>query len=111
MPGKVKYYDEVAKENKLANEIEIVWKHNELPVSELKYYIREGHDLWDDMVIKREQEILETWMKELKYDSTYFYVHDKVIKERGKIEDDKQIQNWLKPNHERVVKATKVDKI
>ena len=111
LPDKVRYFDEQSKEDKLAHEIEITWKHKYLPVSELKYHVRENHELWEEMISNREQEILEIWMKELKYDSTYFHVENKVIKEKGKVEDEKQRQNWLKPNHERVVKPTAVDKI
>jgi hypothetical protein len=111
MPGQVHYYDEVAKEDKTANEIELTWKHKYLPVSELKYYLREGHKAWDDMVAAREQEILEIWMKELKYSSVYFKVIDKKIIEKGKVEGEKQIENWLKPNASNVLEPTEVEEI
>ena len=78
MPEQVRYYDEVSKEDKTANEIEIIWKHNELSVSELKFYLREGHKEWDSIVAAREQEILEIWMQELGYDSTYYRVENKI---------------------------------
>ena len=50
-------------------------------------------------------------MKELKYDSQYFVVEDKKIKEVGKIEDDNQIQNWLHPNSQTVVPITEAEEI
>jgi hypothetical protein len=105
MPEQVRYYDEVSKEDKTANEIEIIWKHDYLPVSELKFYLREGHKEWDSTVAAREQEILEIWMKELKYDSTYYRVENKIIVEKGKVTDQGQIDNWKKPNPETHVPA------
>ena len=94
-----------------ANEVCITWKHNYLPVSELKYYIRENHEQFESAVADREIEILEIWMKELKYDSKYFIVEDKKIKEKGKVEHQSQIDNWLKPNSERVLKPTEADEL
>ena len=57
LPDKVNYYDEQDKQDKLANEVCITWKHNQLPVSELKFYIRENHEVFTNMVDDREQEI------------------------------------------------------
>ena len=111
LPEKVRYVDEVTGEDKEGNEICITWKHNYLPVSELKYYVRENHDNFESKINAREQEILEIWMKELKYDSKYFVVIDKQIKEKAKIEDQGQIDNWLKPNSERVLKPTEVEEL
>jgi hypothetical protein len=111
LPEKVKHFDEEAKEDKLANEVEITWKHKYLPISELKYHIREGHELWDEMVAAREQEILEIWMKELKYDSVYFKVIDKKIIEKGKVDKEAHIQDWLKPNETNVLDPTEVEEI
>lgn len=111
MPDQVRYYDPVDEEDKIANEIEVVWKHNQLPVSELKFYLRENHPKWESTIAAREQEILEIWMKELKYDLKYFVVIDKQIKEKAKIEDQGQIDNWLKPNSERVLKPTEVEEL
>ena len=109
MPEQVRYYDNVSEQDKTANEIEIIWKHNELPVSELKFYLREGHQNWDNMVAAREQEILEIWMKELKYDSIYYRVENKIIVERGKVTDQGQIDTWKKPNPETHVPAEDTD--
>ena len=111
LPNQVKYFDEGTKEDKFANEVEITWKHNFLPVSELKYYLREGHEAWEDMVRTREQEILEIWMKELKYNSHHYAVVNKVIKEIGKVEGDSQVQNWIKPNSRTTLEPTEVDNI
>ena len=111
MPEKGRYVDEDTGEDKEGNEICITWKHNYLPVSELKYYVRENHDNFESKINAREQEILEIWMKELKYDSKYFIVEDKKIKELGKIEDDNQIQNWLHPNSQTVVPITEAEEI
>lgn len=111
LPEKVRYVDEDTGEDKEGNEICITWKHNYLPVSELKYYVRENHDNFESKINAREQEILEIWMKELKYDSKYFIVEDKKIKELGKIEDDNQIQNWLHPNSQTVVPITEAEEI
>ena len=111
LPEKVRYVDEDTGEDKEGNEICITWKHNYLPVSELKYYVRENHDNFESKINAREQEILEIWMKELKYNSKYFIVEDKKIKELGKIEDDNQIQNWLHPNSQTVVPITKAEEI
>tara|TARA_X000001036_G_C20684518_1_gene807089 strand:+ start:1156 stop:1512 length:357 start_codon:yes stop_codon:yes gene_type:complete len=106
LPEKVKH-----DEGSEANEVCITWKHNYLPVSELKYYIRENHAQFESAVADREREILEIWMKELKYDSQYFIVEDKKIKEKGKVEHQDQINNWLKPNSERVLKPTEADEL
>ena len=111
LPEKVRYVDEDTGEDKEGNEICITWKHNYLPVSELKFYLRENHDEFEHKINAREQEILEIWMKELKYDSQYFVVEDKKIKEVGKIEDDNQIQNWLHPNSQTVVPITEAEEI
>jgi len=111
LPEKVRYVDEDTGEDKEGNEICITWKHNYLPVSELKYYVRENHDNFESKINAREQEILEIWMKELKYNSKYFIVEDKKIKELGKIEDDNQIQNWLHPNSQTVVPITEAEEI
>tara|TARA_Y100000813_G_scaffold99250_1_gene70862 strand:+ start:78 stop:449 length:372 start_codon:yes stop_codon:yes gene_type:complete len=111
LPEKVRYTDEVTGEDKEGNEICITWKHNYLPVSELKYYVRENHDNFESKINTREQEILEIWMKELKYDSRYFMVMDKQIKEKGKVEHQHQIDNWLKPNSELVLEPTEVEEI
>ena len=110
LPEKVRYADEVTGEDKEGNEICITWKHNYLPVSELKYYVRENHDNFESKISAREQEILEIWMKELKYDSQYFMVVDKQIKEKGKVEQQHQIV-WLKPNSELVLEPTEVEEI
>ena len=111
LPEKVRYVDEDTGEDKEGNEICITWKHNYLPVSELKYYVRENHDNFESKINAREQEILDIWMKELKYNSKYFIVEDKKIKELGKIEDDNQIQNWLHPNSQTVVPITEAEEI
>ena len=111
LPEKVRYVDEDTGEDKEGNEICITWKHNYLPVSELKYYVRENHDNFESKINAREQEILEIWMKELKYDSKYFIVEDKKIIELNKITDEKQIQNWLHPNSQTVVPITEAEEI
>lgn len=111
LPDKVRYFDEQSKEDKLAYEIEITWKHKSLPVSELKYYIRENHEMWTEMVNNREQEILEIWMKELKYDSLHYVVKDKKITAKGQVETQEQVNNWLKPNATAELNPTEVDKI
>ncbi len=111
MPDKVRYYDAVDEKDKTANEIEIIWKHNEFPVSELKFYLRENHPKWESTIAAREQEILEIWMKELKYDEKMFKVQDKTIKEIGKVEHQSQIDNWLKPNSSESLKPTEVEEI
>ena len=100
LPEKVKHGEGLE-----ANEV------NYLPVSELKYYIRENHEQFESAVADRELEILEIWMKELKYDSKYFIVEDKKIKEKGKVEHQHQIDNWLKPNSELVLKPTEAEEI
>ena len=111
LPDKVRHTDDDTGEDKEANEVCITWKHNYLPVSELKFYLRENHEEFENKMNSREQEILEIWMKELKYDSRYFVVEDKKIKEVGKIEDDNQIQNWLHPNSQTVVPITEAEEI
>ena len=109
LPEKVRYTDEVTGEDKEGNEICITWKHNYLPVSELQYYVRENHDNFESKINAREQEILEIWMKELKYDSKYYRVEDKIIKEIGKVTDQGQIETWKKPNPETHVPAEDTD--
>ena len=109
LPEKVRYTDEVTGEDKEGNEICITWKHNHLPVSELQYYVRENHDNFESKINAREQEILEIWMKELKYDSKYYRVEDKIIKEIGEVTDQGQIETWKKPNPETHVPAEDTD--
>lgn len=105
LPEKVLHVDKQTGNTIEAQEMEIVWKHKYLPVSELKFYIREDHEQWTDKVSAREQEILEIWMKELKYDSTYYRVENKIIVEKGKVTDQGQIDTWKKPNPETHVPA------
>ncbi len=63
------------------------------------------------MVDDREQEILEIWMKELKYDSMYYEVVDKKIIIKGQVDSQEQIDEWLKPNPEGKLKVTKPEVI
>ena len=111
LPDKVRHTDEDTGEDKEANEVCITWRHDYLPVSELKFYLRENHEEFKNKVQAREQEILEIWMKELKYDSRYFIVEDKKIKEKGKVEHQHQVENWLKPNSELSLEPTEVEEI
>ena len=111
LPDKVRHTDDDTGEDKEANEVCITWKHNYLPVSELKFYLRENHEEFENKVQAREQEILEIWMKELKYDSKYFIVEDKKIKEKGKVEHQHQVETWLKPNSELSLEPTEVEEI
>lgn len=111
LPEKVKHTDDDTGEDKESNEVCVTWKHNYLPVSELKFFLRENHEEFESKMDSREQEILEIWMKELKYDSQYFVVEDKTIKEKGKVEHQDQIDNWLKPNSTLVLKPTEVEEI
>tara|TARA_B100000212_G_C27139292_1_gene432625 strand:- start:154 stop:525 length:372 start_codon:yes stop_codon:yes gene_type:complete len=111
LPDKVRHTDDDTGEDKEANEVCITWKHNYLPVSELKFYLRENHEEFENKVQAREQEILEIWMKELKYDSRYFIVEDKKIKEKGKVEHQHQVETWLKPNSELSLEPTEVEEI
>ena len=109
LPEKVKYTDDVTGEDKEGNEVCITWKHNYLPVSELKFFLRENHEEFENKINVREQEILEIWMKELKYDSKYYRVEDKTIKELGEVTDQGQIDTWKKPNPETHVPAEDTD--
>ena len=111
LPDKVRHTDDDTGEDKEANEVCITWKHNQLPVSELKFYIRENHEVFTNMVDDREQEILEIWMKELKYDPMYYSVIDKKIVTKGQIDSQEQIDEWLKPNPEGKLKVTKPEVI
>jgi len=98
LSNKVRYKDDSTGEDKTANEAEITWKHKYLPVSELKFYLRENHEFWEDKIADREQEVLEIWMKELKYNSLHYSVVDKKIVAKGQVETQDQIDEWLKPN-------------
>ena len=111
LPDKVRHTDDDTGEDKEANEVCITWRHDYLPVSELKFYLRENHEEFENKVQAREQEILEIWMKELKYDSRYFIVEDKKIKEKGKVEHQHQVETWLKPNSELSLEPTEVEEI
>ena len=111
LPEKVQHTDDDTGEDKEANEVCVTWKHNYLPVSELKFYLRENHEEFQNKTNAREQEILEIWMKELKYDTTKFIVEDKKIKEKGKVEEQHQVDNWLKPNSTLVLESTEVEEI
>ena len=111
MPDLVRYFDEETKEDKTAKEVELTWKHNSLHVSELKFYLREGHGAWDDKIRTRENEILTMWMVELGYDPLYNVVKDKKIIARGQVETQEQVDNWIKPNSTAAFKPTEVDKI
>ena len=111
LPDLVRYIDEETEEEKKAREVELTWKHNSLHVSELKFYLREGHEAWEDKIRTRENEILTMWMIELGYDPLYNIVKDKKITAIGKIETQEQVDNWLKPNSTAALKPTEVDKI
>tara|TARA_E500000081_G_scaffold154783_1_gene192819 strand:- start:1716 stop:2087 length:372 start_codon:yes stop_codon:yes gene_type:complete len=111
LPEKVQHTDDDTGEDKEANEVCVTWKHNYLPVSELKFYLRENHEEFQNKTNAREQEVLEIWMKELKYDTTKFIVEDKKIKEKGKVEEQHQVDNWLKPNSTLVLESTEVEEI
>jgi hypothetical protein len=111
LPEQVKYFNEDTKKDSFANEVEITWKHKYLPVSELKYYLREGHEAWEDKVKTREQEVLEIWMKELKYNSLHYIVKDKKIVAKGQVETEEQVRNWTKPNSTNILKPKEVDEI
>jgi|TARA_R100001463_G_scaffold29862_1_gene67958 hypothetical protein len=98
-------------ETEEAVEMKITWKHNTLDVSELNFYLRENHVNWNDKLNMREQEILNIWMEELGYDKQYYKISGKIITENGKIEDDSQVENWLKPNGIQSVEPTDVGEI
>ena len=111
LPDLVRYFDEETKEDKTAREVELTWKHNSLSVSELKFYLREGHEAWDDRIRTRENEILTMWMIELGYDPLYHRIKDKKIIVRGQVETQEQIDEWLKPNSGNKLKVTKPEVI
>jgi len=98
-PDQVVYQDSNG-DTQTANATLITWKHNSLSVTDKTYYLREGHEKYDSKVLGRENLILEEWMVELGYDPLYYHVNyeTKTIKEINKIEDQAQIDKWLKPN-------------
>ena len=111
LPDLVRYTDDDTGEDKTARQVELTWKHNSLSVSELKFYLREGHAAWDDKIRTREHEILTTWMTELNYDPLLNVVKDKKIVARGQVETQEQIDNWVKPNATAILDPTEVDKV
>lgn len=94
-----------------ANEMKITWKHNTLDVLERSLYLRENHVFWSDKVNNREREVLDEWMEELGYDKRYYRVHNKTIKEKGVIESEDQVNNWLQPNGTQVVEPIDVEQL
>ena len=79
LPEKVRYVDEDTGEDKEGNEICIIWKHNYLPVSELKYYVRENHDNFESKINAREQEILEICKILKKFGTFHFFLRNIVF--------------------------------
>lgn len=94
-----------------ANEMKITWRHNTLDVLERNLYLRENHAFWGDKVNNREREVLDEWMQELGYDKRYYRVHNKTIKEKGAIESEDQVNNWLQPNGTQVIEPIDVEQL
>ena len=108
---KVLHADPSTGEPTEANEMKITWKHNTLNVSEQSFYLREDPVAWQDKLNMREQDILNMWLEELGYDKKYYRVQDKKIVAIGKIEDDTQVQNWLKPNGMQIIEPKNAETI
>lgn len=109
----VRYFDETDNQDKEARECEITWKHNTLDVSTLKLYLRENHEAWDSYVAGRQIEILTEWFKELGHDPLYYSLDrdTKTFNLTGAVETQEKADEWLKPNPEGKLKATKPEVI
>tara|TARA_B100000123_G_C25694474_1_gene412384 strand:- start:56 stop:448 length:393 start_codon:yes stop_codon:yes gene_type:complete len=105
----VRYFDETDNQDKEARECEITWKHNTLDVSTLKFYLRENHEAWDSYIAGRQIEILTEWFKELGHDPLYYSLDrdTKTFNLTGAVETKEKADEWLKPNPEGKLKATK----
>jgi hypothetical protein len=64
------------------------------------FSIRKNRKSFDDEIHHFEWVALNDWMTELELNHETYYADNKTltVKEKGKIEDETQIQNWLKPN-------------
>jgi len=100
MPDEVVYFDEETNENKTAKEVKLVWTHNtESSLSVHDMCIREGHEQYDEFVLREENRIAKKWMIELGYDPDLYITKEWTIVEKGKISEPDEIEEWLKPNH------------
>lgn len=113
MPDKVKYFDETDNQDKETRECEITWKHNTLDLPELKYYVRENHESWNDHMAVRQKEILTEWLVLLGYDQEQYSFNDqtKIFTINGSVTDTDQVEKWLKPNGQQDLAPITVEEI
>lgn len=111
MPDDAFYFDEETNETKTAKVVETTWSHHNEKLSNFTFCLRENHEDYQNKVNGEEQRIMEKWFAELGYNEDYYIIKDWIIKEKGKIEDQTQIQNWLKPNGAQVVEPKDAETI
>lgn len=77
------------------------------------FSIRKNRKGFDDECHHFEWVALNDWMTELGLSHEIYYADNKTltVKEKGKIEDDSQVENWLKPNGIQSVEPTDVGEI
>ena len=77
------------------------------------FSMRKNRKSFDDECHHFEFLSLNDWMTELELSHEIYYADSKTltVKEKGKIEDQTQIQNWLKPNGIQVVEPKDAETI
>jgi len=111
MPNDAFYFDEETNETKTAKVVETTWSHHNEKLSDFTFCLRENHEDYQNKVNGEEQRIMEKWFAELGYNEDIYIIKDWIIKEKYKIEDEEQIQNWLKPNGAQVVESKDAETI
>mgnify|MGYP001289820719 CR=1 FL=1 len=111
MPDEVVYLDKASNTTQIAKVVETTWTPSNNSLSVYTFCLRENHEDYQNKVNAEEQKIMQKWFTELGYDEDTHIIRDWIIKDKYKIEEEEQIQNWLKPNAPDVVDPTEVEEI
>tara|TARA_X000001036_G_scaffold68943_1_gene60084 strand:- start:4195 stop:4566 length:372 start_codon:yes stop_codon:yes gene_type:complete len=95
-----RYVDDETGEEGESPLMELTLTPNNSDLTIKTFSIRKNRKGFDDEIYHFEWVALNDWMTELGLNhETYYADHETLlVKEKGKIEDQTQIQNWLKPN-------------
>jgi hypothetical protein len=95
-----RYVDDETGEEGESPLMELTLTPNNSDLTIKTFSIRKNRKGFDDEIHHFEWVALNDWMTELGLNhETYYADHETLlVKEKGKIEDKTQIQNWLKPN-------------
>ena len=95
-----RYFDDETGEEGESPLMELTLTPNNSDLTIKTFSIRKNRKGFDDEIHHFEWVALNDWMTELGLNhETYYADHETLlVKEKGKIEDKTQIQNWLKPN-------------